>query len=72
MNPRSPLPPFTEETARQKVQAAEDAWNSRDPDRVSTALRFGSSPFQCKVLTSRTTYIWSFRKILGRRVLNVS
>jgi nuclear transport factor 2 (NTF2) superfamily protein len=31
------LPPFTEETARQKVQAAEDAWNSRDPGRVSLA-----------------------------------
>ena len=37
MNPRSPLPPFTEATARQKVQAAEDAWNSRDPGRVSLA-----------------------------------
>jgi len=33
--PRQPLPPFTEETARQKVQLAEDAWNSRDPERVS-------------------------------------
>ncbi|WP_428407648.1 nuclear transport factor 2 family protein [Hyphococcus sp.] len=31
------VPPFTEETARAKVQAAEDAWNSRDPDRVSLA-----------------------------------
>lgn len=30
-----PLPPFTRETAMQKVQAAEDAWNSRDPERVS-------------------------------------
>lgn len=37
MNPRPPLPPFTEETARQKVQAAEDAWNSRDPERVAGA-----------------------------------
>jgi hypothetical protein len=37
MNPRPPLPPFTEETARQKVQMAEDAWNSRDPERVSLA-----------------------------------
>ena len=37
MNPRPPLPPFTEETARQKIQMAEDAWNSRDPDRVSLA-----------------------------------
>ncbi|HEY9249861.1 MAG TPA: nuclear transport factor 2 family protein [Rariglobus sp.] len=37
MNTRPPLPPFTEETARQKIQAAEDAWNSRDPERVSRA-----------------------------------
>src|SRR5678816_42443 len=37
MNPRPPLPPFTEETARQKVQAAEDAWNTRDPERVALA-----------------------------------
>mmetsp|Transcript_21672 Transcript_21672/g.42572 ORF Transcript_21672/g.42572 Transcript_21672/m.42572 type:complete len:160 (-) Transcript_21672:277-756(-) len=32
-----PLPPFTEETARQKVQAAEDAWNTKDPVKVSMA-----------------------------------
>ena len=31
MNDRPPLPPFTRETAAQKVQAAEDAWNTRDP-----------------------------------------
>jgi len=37
MTTRPPLPPFTEETARQKVQAAEDAWNTRDPHRVSLA-----------------------------------
>ena len=35
--PRPPFPPFTEESARQKVQLAEDAWNSRDPVRVSLA-----------------------------------
>ena len=33
--PRPPIPPFTAETARQKVRGAEDAWNSRDPERVS-------------------------------------
>ena len=37
MSSRPPLPPFTEESARQKVQAAEDAWNSCDPDRVALA-----------------------------------
>ena len=31
---KPPLPPFTEDTARQKVRMAEDAWNTRDPDRV--------------------------------------
>jgi nuclear transport factor 2 (NTF2) superfamily protein len=34
---RPPLPPFTEETARLKVRAAEDGWNSRDPARVALA-----------------------------------
>jgi nuclear transport factor 2 (NTF2) superfamily protein len=34
---RPPLPPFTRETAMQKVRMAEDAWNSRDPQRVSLA-----------------------------------
>nr|WP_295464712.1 nuclear transport factor 2 family protein [Mesorhizobium sp.] len=34
---RPPLPPFTEETAAQKVRLAEDAWNSRDPARVALA-----------------------------------
>lgn len=35
--PRPPLPPFTTETAAQKVRAAEDGWNSRDPARVALA-----------------------------------
>lgn len=34
MDLKPPLPPFTDETARQKVRLAEDAWNSRDPARV--------------------------------------
>ncbi len=37
METRPPLPPFTLETAKAKVQAAEDAWNTRDPERVSLA-----------------------------------
>jgi len=37
MNSRPPLPPFTAETARQKVQLAEDGWNSRNPERVALA-----------------------------------
>ncbi len=34
---RPPVPPFTEETARQKVKMAQDAWNTRDPERVARA-----------------------------------
>jgi uncharacterized protein len=34
---RPPVPPFDETTARQKVQAAEDAWNTRDPQKVALA-----------------------------------
>lgn len=34
METKPPLPPFTQESATQKVRMAEDAWNSRDPDRV--------------------------------------
>ncbi|MEV0279322.1 nuclear transport factor 2 family protein [Streptomyces sp. NPDC050610] len=34
---RPPLPPFTAESAERKVRAAEDAWNSRDPERVALA-----------------------------------
>lgn len=35
--PRSPLPPFDADSAAMKVRAAEDAWNARDPQRVSLA-----------------------------------
>ena len=34
METKLPIPPFTPETATQKVRMAEDAWNTRDPDRV--------------------------------------
>jgi uncharacterized protein len=39
---RPPLPPFTRETAIQKVRLAEDAWNSRDPARVALAYTLDS------------------------------
>ncbi|WP_168791963.1 DUF1348 family protein [Paraburkholderia aromaticivorans] len=39
---RPPLPPFTRETAIQKVRAAEDGWNTRDPERVSLAYTVDS------------------------------
>jgi nuclear transport factor 2 (NTF2) superfamily protein len=34
---KPPVPPFNEETARQKVKAAEDAWNTRDPEKIALA-----------------------------------
>ena len=37
MSGRPPYPPFTRETAIQKVRMAEDAWNSREPERVALA-----------------------------------
>jgi hypothetical protein len=37
METKPPLPPFTLETAKAKIQAAENAWNTRDPERVALA-----------------------------------
>jgi nuclear transport factor 2 (NTF2) superfamily protein len=42
MSDRPPLPPFTLETATQKVRLAEDAWNGRDPARVALAYTIDS------------------------------
>lgn len=42
MGKKYPLPPFTMETALEKVQKAEDAWNSKDPKRVSKAYTVDS------------------------------
>jgi hypothetical protein len=59
MSTRPPLPPFTEETARQKVQAAEDAWNTRDPHKVSLAYTEDS------VWRNRDTFITGRDAIVG-------
>ena len=40
---RPPLPPFTQETAAQKARMAEDAWNTRDPERVALAYTLNST-----------------------------
>ncbi len=40
---RPPIPPFTSETASQKVRMAEDAWNTRDPERVALAYTVDST-----------------------------
>ena len=42
MEQKLPLPPFTYETALEKIQLAEDAWNSQDPERISKAYTIDS------------------------------
>ena len=42
MSDRPPLPPFSLESATEKIRLAEDAWNSRDPERVSLAYSVDS------------------------------
>lgn len=42
MSKKYPIPPFTETTAKQKIQAAEDAWNSKDPDKIAQAYTVDS------------------------------
>jgi uncharacterized protein len=51
MEQRYPIPPFTPETALQKVQMAEDAWNSKDPERVCLAYSIDTE------WRNRTTFI---------------
>ena len=57
--PRPPLPPFTRETAIQKVRAGEDAWNTRDPARVAMAYSHDS---QWRV---RTEFLTGRDEIVG-------
>ena len=57
----SPLrPPFTRDTAIRKVQAAQDAWNSRDPERVSLAYMWtrngGTGPSSCEAATTYSRF----------------
>jgi len=59
MAARPPLPPFTLETAAQKVQAAEDAWNTRDPERVAAAYTVDS------VWRNRDTFVTGRQEIVA-------
>jgi len=58
MTPRPPRPPFTADSAAQKVQAAEDAWNTRDPERVALAYTEDS------VWRNRDTFVTGRRAIV--------
>jgi nuclear transport factor 2 (NTF2) superfamily protein len=59
MADRPPLPPFTFETAMQKVQAAEDAWNTREPERVAAAYTVDS------VWRNRDTFVTGREEIVA-------
>lgn len=59
MTNRPPLPPFSAETAAQKVQAAEDAWNTRDPERVALAYS------QDSIWRNRDTFITGRAEIVA-------
>jgi nuclear transport factor 2 (NTF2) superfamily protein len=59
MTDRPPLPPFTRETAAQKVQAAEDAWNTCNPERVALAYSEDS------VWRNRDTFIQGRAEIVA-------
>ena len=56
---RPPLPPFTRETALRKVQAAEDAWNTRDPERVALAYTEDS------IWRNRSEFVHGRREIVA-------
>ena len=56
---RPPYPPYTKETAIEKVRAAEDAWNSRDPERVSLAYSEDS------VWRNRSEFLHGREEIVG-------
>ncbi|GAO44088.1 nuclear transport factor 2 family protein [Flavihumibacter petaseus] len=59
MEKRHPLPPFTLETAIEKIQLAEDAWNSRNPERVALAYTIDSE------WRNRTQFINGRAEIIG-------
>jgi uncharacterized protein len=64
METKPPLPPFTLETAKDKVQAAENAWNTRDPERVTLAYTEDSEwRNRSEFLTGRT----AIREFLTRK-----
>jgi nuclear transport factor 2 (NTF2) superfamily protein len=67
---RFPLPPFTMETAKQKIQLAEDAWNSRDPERVSKAYTIHSEWRNRNVFVNGRAEIGKFLADKWKRELN--
>ena len=64
---RPPFPPFTPETAAQKVRGAEDAWNTRDPERVALAYTLDSTwRNRAEFLTGRKAIVEFLRRKWAR------
>lgn len=69
LDPRPPLPPFTAETAAEKVQAAEHAWNTRDPERVAGAYTLDTQwRNRSELLQGRDEVIAFLRRKWGREL----
>jgi nuclear transport factor 2 (NTF2) superfamily protein len=56
--PRTPLPPFTLESATQKVRLAKDAWNSRDQARVALAYSAQSQCCNRSIASAERKFLW--------------
>jgi len=70
MEQKFPLPPFTLETAKQKIQMAEDAWNSKDPIRISLAYSIDSEWRNRNIFLKGRDEIVSFLKDKWKKELN--
>ncbi|RXM37585.1 DUF1348 domain-containing protein [Chryseobacterium sp. CH21] len=70
MEQKHPLPPFTLETALEKIQLAEDAWNSQDPEKVSKAYTIDSEWRNRDIFVSGREEIVVFLQKKWERELN--
>jgi uncharacterized protein len=74
---RPPAPPFTFETAAQKIRMAEDAWNTRDPEKVSLVYTHDAHWRNCTEFINRKAEILAFlrrkwAKELEYRLINLN
>jgi nuclear transport factor 2 (NTF2) superfamily protein len=70
MEQKLPLPPFTTETAKEKIQLAENAWNSQDPEKVSMAYTIDSEWRNRDVFVNGREQIIEFLKRKWQKELN--
>ncbi|WP_185188484.1 nuclear transport factor 2 family protein [Chryseobacterium gallinarum] len=70
MEQKHPLPPFTLETAKEKIQMAEDAWNSQDPEKVSKAYTIDSEWRNRDIFVNGRVEIVAFLKEKWHKELN--